>query len=121
MGRVKIQIKRIYAGPSPSDGRRILIDLLWPRGMSKEKAHLDFWAKSVAPSTKLRLWYRHDPKKWPEFRRRYFVELDDNPEGIDELRSKLGSGTVTFLYGSREEKLNNAAALRDYLTSHRKA
>ena len=107
--------KRIYDGPSRSDGRRILIDRLWPRGMSKADAHVDFWAKSVAPSHELRRWYQHDPEKWDEFRRRYFAELDANPAGVAELREQLGRGTVTLLFGSKEERLNNATALVEYL------
>lgn len=110
-----IQTKRIYEQPAPSDGRRILIDRLWPRGISKERAQIDFWAKSIAPSNELRKWYQHDPSKWDEFRRRYFAELNANPEGLAELREHLGSGTVTLLFGSRELHLNNATALREYL------
>ena len=76
-----VRTKRIYDKPASSDGRRILIDRLWPRGISKEVAQIDYWAKAVAPSNELRRWYRHDPEKWPEFRDRYFAELDSNPEG----------------------------------------
>ena len=115
---MKIRTKRIYeAPPTASDGRRILIDRLWPRGISKERAQIDFWARSVAPSHDLRRWYRHDPAKWDEFRRRYFAELDANPEGVEELRGRLGKGTVTLLFGSKETRLNNAAALKEYLES----
>jgi len=116
---VKLRTKRIYAARAASDGRRILIDRLWPRGMSKPDAHVDFWAKSVAPSNELRRWYQHDPEKWEEFRRRYFAELDANPAGVAELRAQLGRGTVTILFGSKEEKLNNATALLEYLESRR--
>lgn len=114
---MKLRTKRIYEAQASSDGRRILIDRLWPRGVSKEDAHVDFWAKSVAPSNELRRWYQHDPGKWEEFRRRYFAELDANPSGVAELRAELGRGTVTILYGSKEEHLNNATALREYLES----
>jgi uncharacterized protein YeaO (DUF488 family) len=113
-----IQTRRIYESESASDGRRILIDRLWPRGVAKEKARIDFWAKSVAPSTELRKWYKHDPKKWDEFRRRYFAELDANPEGLAELRSELGSGVVTLVFSSKEEELNNSSAMREYLELH---
>ena len=113
-----LQTKRIYDEPVESDGRRILIDRLWPRGVSKEVARIDFWAKSVAPSNELRQWYRHDPSKWAEFHDRYFAELDSNPEGVAELQSQLGSGSATLLFGSKEERLNNASALREYLESH---
>lgn len=112
---VRIRTKRIYDPPARSDGRRILIDRLWPRGLSKARTRIDFWAKSVAPSTKLRRWYGHEPGKWQEFRRRYFAELDANPVGLAELISQLGTGTVTLLYGSKETRLNNASALREYL------
>ena len=112
---VEIRTKRAYEKPARSDGRRILIDRLWPRGLTKEAAKVSFWARGVAPSTELRRWYRHEPSKWDEFRRRYFAELEANPEGLAELRAEFGSGTVTFVFASKEERLNNAAALREYL------
>ncbi len=114
---MRIRTKRIYNQPARSDGRRILIDRLWPRGLSKDAAQIDWWAKSVAPSHELRRWYQHDPTKWDEFRRRYFAELDANPGGLAELRAHLGSGTTTLLFSSKEERLNNATALREYLAS----
>lgn len=112
-----IHTKRVYEKPARSDGYRILIDRLWPRGLSKDDAKVDFWAKSIAPSNDLRKWYGHDPKKWDEFRRRYFAELDANPDGLAELVRHLESETVTLVFGSREDTLNNAAALREYLES----
>ena len=114
---MRIRTKRIYDPPARSDGRRILIDRLWPRGLTKDAAQLDWWAKAVAPSHALRRWYQHDPTKWDEFRRRYFAELDANPDALAELRAHLGSGTATLLFSSREERLNNATALREYLAS----
>ena len=117
---MRIQTKRIYEKPARSDGHRILIDRLWPRGLSKDAAQIHFWARSVAPSHKLRRWYQHEPSKWDEFRQRYFAELEANPEGLAELRAHLGSGTATLLFGSKEERLNNATALRDYLESSAK-
>jgi uncharacterized protein YeaO (DUF488 family) len=93
----------------------MLVDRLWPRGLSKAAAQIVYWAKAVAPSTALRRWYGHDPAKWKEFRRRYFAELDSNAGGVADLRRHLGTGQVTFLYSSREERLNNATALREYL------
>ncbi|MDH3585006.1 MAG: DUF488 domain-containing protein [Phycisphaerae bacterium] len=114
---MKVLTKRIYEDPDPADHRRILVDRLWPRGIGKADAKIDFWAKSVSPSDELRRWYGHEPAKWDEFRRRYFQELDSNPDGIAELQSHLGSGTVTFLYASKETRLNNASALRAYLES----
>ena len=118
---MRIQTKRVYDPPARSDGRRILIDRLWPRGLSKAAARIDHWAKSVAPSTKLRHWYGHEPGKWQEFRRRYFAELDANPAGLAELRSQLGTGAVTLLYGSKETRHNNASALSEYLEGHTKS
>ena len=112
---MRIRTKRVYDGPDPADGRRILVDRLWPRGLSKPAARLDYWAKAIAPSTALRHWYAHDPAKWKEFRRRYFAELDANPTGVADLREHLGAGRITLLYGSREERLNNATALQEYL------
>ena len=110
-----IRIKRVHEPADESDGRRILIDRLWPRGVSKAAAQIDYWAKSVAPSTELRRWYQHDPVKWTEFRRRYAEELDANPDGLAELRTRLADGPVTFVFSSKEERLNNAHALREYL------
>ena len=115
---MRLRSKRIYDKSSPADGRRILVDRLWPRGISKNAANINFWAKSVAPSNELRQWYQHDASKWVEFRDRYFAELDSNPEGLEELRSQLGHGTATLLFSSKEERLNNASALREYLESH---
>ena len=114
---MRVRTKRIYDEPARSDGRRVLIDRLWPRGVSKEAARIDFWAKAIAPSNELRKWYQHDSSKWAEFRDRYFAELDSNPEGVAELLSQVGSGVVTLLFSSKEEHLNNASALCDYLES----
>jgi len=110
-----VRTKRVYEPKARSDGRRILIDRLWPRGVSKATAGIHFWAKDVAPSHKLRRWYQHVPEKWPEFRRRYFAELDGNPAGVAALRRQLGRGVVTLVFGSKETRLNNASAMRDYL------
>lgn len=112
---MKIHTKRIYDAPQPGDGQRILIDRLWPRGRSKSDAKVDLWMKNIAPSTELRRWYGHDPEKWPEFKRRYFAELDANAGGVSELMSLVVTGKITLLFGSREERLNNAAALKEYL------
>ena len=112
-----LQVKRVYDRPERTDGRRVLVDRLWPRGLSKAVAAIDFWAKDVAPSHELRRWYGHVPEKWPEFKRRYFAELDVEGEGVDQLRGQMGRGTVTLLFGSKETRLNNAAALKEYLES----
>jgi len=116
---MKLQTKRVYDPKASSDGRRILVDRLWPRGLTKAKAAIDYWARDIAPSNALRRWYRHDPEKWTEFRKRYFAELESNPAGVTELRAQLGSGRVTLLYSSKEARLNNAAALLEYLATHR--
>lgn len=113
-----IRIKRVYEPKAPSDGRRILVDRLWPRGLAKADAGVDFWAKSIAPSNALRKWYQHDPKKWPEFRRRYFAELDASPEAVAEVRTHL-AGPVTLLFSSRATERNNATALKEYLETSR--
>ena len=110
-----IHLKRAYDPPASSDGYRVLVDRLWPRGLSRASARIDYWAKAIAPSTALRQWYGHDPARWKEFRHRYFAELDANPEGLADLRRHLGKGTVTLLYSSKEERLNNATALQEYL------
>jgi uncharacterized protein YeaO (DUF488 family) len=113
-----IKIKRIYNPPSKEDGFRILIDRLWPRGLSKEKAKIDLWLKEIAPSDQLRKWYGHDPKKWTEFRKKYFNELKDKDELVNLIARKLNEETITFLYSSKEEKINNAVALKEYLLTH---
>lgn len=110
-----IRVKRVYDKPARSDGRRILVDRLWPRGLAKQGAAIELWAKAVAPSDALRRWYKHDPGKWPEFKRRYFAELDADADGVSMLLGELGRGTVTFVYSSKEERLNNAVALKEYL------
>ncbi len=111
-----IYLARVYGPQQPTRGPRILVDRLWPRGVSKEKLHYDEWVKDLAPSTGLRKWFDHDPAKWPEFRRRYFAELDANAAAVDRLRTMIGSRDATFLYGARDEQHNDAVALRDYLT-----
>ncbi len=110
-----LRTKRIYERPARSDGRRILVDRLWPRGVSKSSASIDVWAKEIAPSHELRRWYQHDPQKWPEFRRRYFAELESKAGSLGELRASLGEGTVTLVFSSRETKLNNATVLKEFL------
>lgn len=113
-----VRIKRIYDEPSSGDGKRILVDRLWPRGLSKEDADLDVWLKEVAPSDDLREWFDHDPEKWEEFRERYRTELEGKDDRIEELLSDARSGTVTLLYAATDEEHNNAVVLRDYLTEH---
>jgi len=112
-----IQVKRVYDPPSSADGKRFLVDRLWPRGLSKVSLKLEAWLKCVAPSNELRRWYSHDPAKWDEFRRRYFVYLDENPASWAPLLDAARKGRVTLLFGSREMNLNNATALKEYLDS----
>jgi len=110
-----VKVKRVYDPASPGDGRRILVDRLWPRGIRKEDAAIDEWLKDIAPSNELRKWYSHDPAKWGEFRKRYKAELKDKAGVIEKLRQESKKRTVTFLYSSKETKLNNAVALKEFI------
>jgi len=112
---MEIAVKRAYEEPSTKDGRRILVDRVWPRGRSKDAMQLDAWLKEIAPSDGLRKWFGHEEEKWPEFKRRYFAELDDRPEAVAELRDKAGTGRVTLVFAARDEAHNNAVALKEYL------
>ena len=112
-----IKTKRVYLPRSRDDGKRVLVDRLWPRGMSKAKAHVDLWLKDLAPSTDLRKWYSHEPAKWLEFKRRYRAELKPKSSLLKLVRGlEKSEGTVTLLFGSREEKRNNATALKGFLS-----
>jgi len=113
----ELKVKRAYDDPAASDGRRILVDALWPRGVSKTTLKLHDWWKDLAPSTELRKWYGHEPDKWPEFRKRYAAELKKKPEAVERLRVLSGEGTVTLVYSSREEERNNAVALKMLIES----
>jgi len=113
-----IHLKRAYVKPARSDGLRILVERLWPRGLSKERAAVDVWLKDIAPSPELRRWYGHDPDKWEEFQKRYWAELDTNPDAVAELRRRGREGPVTFVYAARDEQHNGALALREYLKHH---
>jgi uncharacterized protein YeaO (DUF488 family) len=110
-----IRIKRVYEPSESSDGQRILIDRLWPRGVSKDKAKIDAWLKDIAPSTELRQWFSHDPAKWPEFQKRYKQELDNNTAAVNELRKLLKAAQSTLVYGAKDEEHNDAVVLRTYL------
>ncbi len=110
-----IKRKRAYDTPDEQDGFRVLVDRLWPRGVSKEEAHLDLWLKEVAPSTDLRKWFDHDPKKWDEFRRRYEKELADRKDDIALLREKARDGVLTLVYGAKDTEHNQAVVLEGYL------
>jgi uncharacterized protein YeaO (DUF488 family) len=112
----KLKLKRVYEKPAAADGCRVLVDRLWPRGLSKQRAKVDLWLRDIAPSTALRKWYGHEPERWAGFRRRYAAELKKQKDALAELRAVLKQHkTVTFLFSSKEEKLNNAAALKAYL------
>lgn len=119
-----LRLKRVYEPPEEDDGDRVLVDRLWPRGLTKEKAAVDHWAKEVAPSNELRHWFGHRPERWDEFVARYRQELE-SPEAQAELatiRGLLRKGRVTLLYAAHDEEHNNAVALRDLLrTPHRAA
>src|SRR4051812_6887085 len=104
-------MKRVYEPPAPSDGHRILVDRLWPRGLSKEKAAVDRWMKEIAPSTELRRWFGHDPERWPEFQRRYREELRRNEELVREIAKLASRGRVTLVYGARDDAHNDAVVL----------
>ncbi|MEN6560810.1 MAG: DUF488 domain-containing protein [Acidobacteriota bacterium] len=112
-----VKLKRAYEPPDKSDGLRLLVERLWPRGLTKEKAAIDEWFKEVAPSPELRTWYGHDPAKWREFRRRYRGELRANAEEVNRLRARIGKGPATFVYAAKDEQRNSAVILRDYLAS----
>jgi uncharacterized protein YeaO (DUF488 family) len=112
---MRLQLKRVYEPPADIHGMCVLVDRLWPRGLLKAEAKIDFWAKEVAPSTELRRLYQHEQEKWPEFQRKYFTELRNNPEEVQELIAKIRNGNATLLFSSRETSLNNAAVLKDYL------
>jgi uncharacterized protein YeaO (DUF488 family) len=108
-------LKRVYEPPSARDGRRILVDRLWPRGVSKEAAAIHEWAKDLAPSTELRKWFRHDPKRWAEFKRRYRQELQQRNELVQALASQAARGRITLVYGARDTEHNDAVALAEVI------
>jgi uncharacterized protein YeaO (DUF488 family) len=116
----RILLKRAYEEPSEADGRRVLVERLWPRGLNKEKAAIDLWLKEVAPSTELRRWFGHDPRKWAEFRKRYRAELEDKGDVITTLRERLKEGPVTFIFAAKNEEHNSAVALKEFLEQRAK-
>jgi uncharacterized protein YeaO (DUF488 family) len=112
---MQIHVKRAYEDAAESDGYRVLVDRLWPRGVSKQKASIDLWLKEIAPSTELRKWFNHDPKKWDEFRKRYAQELDEHPDLVKQLADIVNKRHVTLVYGAKNEAFNQAVALKAYL------
>jgi uncharacterized protein YeaO (DUF488 family) len=110
-----LRVKRAYRAARRSDGQRVLVDRIWPRGVAKDRLRVDAWAKELAPSTKLRAWFGHDPAKWEEFCSRYARELDGKPEEMKALLERLRNGPVTLVYGAKDEDHNNAVALKRYV------
>ena len=117
-GLARIRVKRAHEEPAPGDGFRILVDRLWPRGLTKKRLKINLWNKDIAPSHELRRWFGHDPEKWREFKKKYFIELEANPTAVETILLCLQrESAVTFVFGSKEEKLNNAVALQTYFES----
>ena len=113
--KMNISIKRVYEPPEKEDGVRILVDRLWPRGLTKEKASVDIWLKEIAPSTDLRKWFAHDHDKWTEFKTRYRAELKENNKQVALLKEEIKKGKVTLLYGAKDEECNEAVVLQEFL------
>lgn len=109
-----IRVKRVYEPAAPEDGARILVDRLWPRGLKKEVLQLHSWLKEAAPSNALRTWFNHKPARWPEFRQRYFAELDAHPEVLQPIFDAATRGSVTLLFSAKSTELNNAVVLAEY-------
>ena len=112
---ITLKTKRIYEEPRTGDGFRILVDRLWPRGLSKDRARIDEWYKDIAPSDALRKWFGHNPARWTDFRRRYFKELHDKEDDIETIMTKRPGKTVTLLYGAKDEEHNNAVVLKEFI------
>jgi uncharacterized protein YeaO (DUF488 family) len=110
-----IDLKRAYDPPAKSDGRRILVDRVWPRGIAKDDLQIDAWLKDLAPSTELRKWFGHDPAKWDEFRKRYARELEQRSDALEALVEKAGTDHVTLVFSAKDTEHNNAVALREHL------
>ena len=112
---MKLKIKRVYETPTKEDGERILVDRLWPRGLTKEKAGIDIWLKEISPTTELRKWFGHDPAKWKEFQKRYCKELVENKKAVGTLKDHIKNGTVSLVYGAKDEEHNEALVLKEWL------
>lgn len=117
---MRINIKRVYDPPASDDGVRVLVDRVWPRGKSKDSVKIDRWLKSVAPTTRLRQWFNHEPAKWAEFKKRYFDQLREHKAELRELLDSVDDDTLTLVFGAKDEKHNNAVALREYLNRMRR-
>ncbi|REK16526.1 MAG: DUF488 domain-containing protein [Planctomycetota bacterium] len=113
--RIVIQLKRVYETPSRKDGLRVLVDRLWPRGLTKQRAAVDLWLKELAPSTELRKWFGHEPDKWKEFQTRYRKEIREKTELVHDLQKRAAKDTVTLVYGARDEERNQAVVLKQII------
>jgi uncharacterized protein YeaO (DUF488 family) len=118
--QLDIRLKRAYEPPAATDGTRVLVDRLWPRGLTKKEAAIDRWLREIAPSTELRRWFGHDPGRWHEFQRRYAAELEHHGELVDELVRLARQGTLTLIFGARDEEHNDAVVLRELLLGRSK-
>ncbi len=112
---MSVRVKRVYDKPAKTDGRRVLVDRVWPRGLTKGEAELDEWLKEIAPSTRLRKWFGHDPARWNEFKRRYSAELEAQREEVEQLAQKAKKRKVTLLFAAKDVEHNNAVALKEFL------
>jgi uncharacterized protein YeaO (DUF488 family) len=112
---MSVKVKRVYDEPAQSDGYRVLVDRLWPRGMKKSKAQIDEWLREIAPSTGLRKWYKHDPSKWEQFKKRYAAELEEHRDQVAKLAGEARKQSVTLLFSARDTAHNNALALKEYV------
>ncbi|PYJ58742.1 MAG: hypothetical protein DME74_13850 [Verrucomicrobia bacterium] len=110
-----VRVKRVYDQPAKADGYRMLVDRLWPRGLKKSEARIDEWLREIAPSTALRKWFKHDPDKWKEFKKKYSAELDDHREQVEKLVREARKRTITLLFSARDTEHNNAVALKEYI------
>ncbi|PYJ23471.1 MAG: hypothetical protein DME71_02380 [Verrucomicrobia bacterium] len=110
-----VRVKRVYDQPAKADGYRMLVDRLWPRGLKKSEARIDEWLREIAPSTALRKWFKHDPDKWKEFKKKYSAELDDHREQVEKLAREARKRTITLLFSARDTEHNNAVALKEYI------
>jgi uncharacterized protein YeaO (DUF488 family) len=112
---VSVQVKRVYEKPAKADGRRVLVDRIWPRGLTKKEAQIDDWLKEIAPSARLRKWFGHDPARWKDFKKRYAAELKNQREKVEQLAQSARKRTVTLLFGAKDLEHNNAVVLKEFL------
>lgn len=112
---VSIKVKRVYDEPAKSDGLRVLVDRIWPRGLKRSDAQIDEWLREIAPSTSLRKWFKHDPNKWEQFKRKYATELEEHRDDVEKLARESGKRRVTLLFGAKDTAHSNAMALKEYL------